>query len=97
VGTGHLTQEQLLRYLDGELSQSAARNAQSHLRACCSCQAEVDRLKEQIAAILEAQATVIGPSLPPPPSPWPRLEPRLEKASRRKHPSIWSRLFPPVR
>lgn len=78
--TSHLSREQLLRHLDGELSGSAMRKTAAHLQACWSCQVEFDRLKQHIALIVDAEAEVFGPSLPSPPKPWPRIEPRLEKA-----------------
>ena len=78
--TNHSSPEQLLRYLDGELSSSAMRKTAAHLQACWSCQVELDRLKQHIALIVDAEAEVFGPSLPSPPKPWPRIEPRLEKA-----------------
>jgi anti-sigma factor RsiW len=80
--TRHLSKEQLLRHLDGEMSISGMRRAAAHLQACWSCQVEFNRLKEHIAAIIDAHVNVFSPSLPPPGIPWPRLEPRLERASR---------------
>ena len=80
--TRHLSKEQLLRHLDGEMSISGMRRAAAHLQACWSCQAEFDRLKEHIASIIDAHVNVFSPSLPPPGAPWPRLEPRLERARR---------------
>jgi hypothetical protein len=89
--TSHLPPEQLLHHLDGELSRSAERVATEHLRACWSCQVEFDRLKQDIAIIFDAQAELFGPSLPSPPKPWPRIEPRLEAASARSLP-LWHKL-----
>ena len=89
--TNHSSREQLLRYLDGELSSSAMRKTAAHLQACWSCQVEFDRLKQHIALIVDAEAEVFGPSLPPPPKPWPRIEPRLEKARQSSIP-FWRKL-----
>jgi hypothetical protein len=87
--TGHLSQEELLRHLDGEMSNPGMRKAREHLQACWSCQVEFGRLKEHIAAIFDAQATIVAPSLPPPPAPWPRLERRLDRATRSNSPPFW--------
>jgi anti-sigma factor RsiW len=80
--TGHLSKEQLLRHLDGEMSISGMRRTAAHLQACWSCQVEFSRLKEHIAAIIDAHVSVFSQSLPPPHAPWPRLEPRLKQARR---------------
>ena len=88
--TKHLSYEQLLRHLDGELSRLAAWQAAAHLKTCWACQVELDHLKEQIADIVDAQSAVFGPSLPPPPRPWPSLEPRLEQqAARTGRTPLW--------
>jgi anti-sigma factor RsiW len=87
--TRHLSKEQLLRHLDGEMSMSGMRNAAEHLHACWACQVEFSRLKEHIAAILDAHVNVLSPSLPPPSAPWPRLEPRLERAMRSNPRPFW--------
>ncbi len=76
----HLTQQQLLRHLDGEMRVLEERKAEKHLRACWSCQAELGRLQAQIAEILEAEQKVYEPALPEPPRPWARLEPKLAQA-----------------
>jgi anti-sigma factor RsiW len=89
--TRHLSKEQLLRHLDGEMSISGMRRAAAHLQTCWSCQVEFNRLKEHIAAIIDAHVNVFSPSLPPPGAPWPRLEPRLERARRSELPSLWRR------
>jgi len=87
--TGHLSKEQLLRHLDGELSISGMRRAAAHLQACWSCQVEFSRLKEHIAAIIDAHVNVFSPSLPPPRAPWPRLEPRLKRVRRSNPLLLW--------
>ena len=88
--TSHLSRDQLLKHLDGELSRFAARRATAHLQACWSCQVEFDRLKQHIALIFDAQAEAFGRSVPPP-KPWPRIEPRLEQARVRSI-SLWEML-----
>lgn len=80
--TDHLSQKQLLRYLDGELSKSSASAATEHLHACWTCRGELDRVKKDIESIVDAHDQIFAPSLPPPPNPWSRLEPQL-RATRR--------------
>jgi hypothetical protein len=63
------------------MSKWAKRRMGDHLRTCGSCRAELCRLQEEIVTIFEAHVEVFEPSLPPPPQPWPRLEPRLARAA----------------
>lgn len=89
----HLSPEQLLRSLDGELSNSAARKTNEHLRTCSRCTLELDRLKDHVATIREAQLEIFEPSLPSPPNSWPRLEPRLDAMADTARTPLWKRLF----
>jgi hypothetical protein len=91
--TKHLSTERTLRYVDGELSKFATWQTTAHLKTCWACQAELDHLKDEIAAIVDAQTMVFTPSLPPPPGPWARLEPRLEQV-RCRNVSLWTKLVP---
>ncbi len=87
--TDHLTREQLLRFLDGELSRSSTARVADHLQSCWACRSSLDQLEGDIANILKAQIQVFAPSIPDPPNPWPRLEPRLAAAQSR--PPYWKR------
>src|SRR4051794_17464515 len=64
------------------------------MQACWSCQVELERLKDQIAVIIDAQTTVVEPASPPPPNIWPRLEPRLERAKEGNRVPFWKRFIP---
>ena len=93
--TDHLTRERLLLYVDGELSRSAMAETKEHVQSCWSCRVELDRLEEDIGVILDAHNQVFMPSLPDPPQPWPRIEPKLyarEESQRR--PFLWRRVAP---
>jgi hypothetical protein len=79
--TDHLTREQQLLYLDGELAKRAMRAAGQHLQSCWACRTELEHLQEDIGVIHDAQKFVALPSLPPPLRPWPPLEPRLASAA----------------
>lgn len=87
----HLSQEQLLRHLDGELSRFTSWQTTAHLKSCWACQVELDHLKEEIASIVDAQSVVAGASMPPPLGPWPRLEPRLNRARLEAVP-VWEKM-----
>jgi hypothetical protein len=90
--TNHLPLKQLLRHLDGELSKSTMRKTIEHLQACWLCQVELDRLREHIATIVDAQTEVFDPSLAQPPKPWPHLEPRLDRAAAEFGIPVWKKL-----
>lgn len=90
--TDHLSREQLLRYMDGELSRVGMSAAVEHLESCWACRAELDRLEADIAAIINAQSQCFVPSLPAPPRPWPRIEPRLHAAEENRNRTLlWKR------
>ncbi len=91
----HLSREQLLRYVDGELATRGARKATEHLRKCENCAVELDRFKEHLATIAEAQVEVFERSIPPPPKPWPWLEPRFDIAARMSDAPFWRRFVSP--
>jgi hypothetical protein len=61
--------QDLVRYLDGELSSRQARNIESHLEACGSCRAELSELKATLAdcALYQQQMEA---TLPAAPQPW---------------------------
>ena len=66
----HLTAQQMLRYLDGELTPREKRAANAHLRACWTCRSEVARLDGDVHTVVDAQREAFEPSLAPPPRPW---------------------------
>ncbi len=88
----HLTPQQMLAYVDGELSKSETRRAEDHLHSCWTCLTEVERLKADIATILDAQNESFSPALPPPPRPWPSFETVLARSLPAQPVSLWMRL-----
>ncbi len=94
--TRHLPREQLLRYLDGELSKVTIRKTTKHLQTCSECAAEFGRLKDQLAIVVGAQGQVFRSAMPPP-EPWPALQPRLHAAANANTASWWKQLLSPVR
>lgn len=88
----HLTPQQMLSYIDGELSKSEAREAEEHLHSCWTCLTEVDKLKADIATILDAQREQFEPALPPPPKPWASIESLMARAQREEPIPLWTRL-----
>jgi hypothetical protein len=89
----HLTPQQMLAYLDGELSRSEMHRADDHLHSCWTCRSEVERLKDDIATILDAQKENFSPALPPPPQPWVSFEALLARSAPAQPVSPWARMF----
>jgi hypothetical protein len=82
----------MLAYMDGELSKSETRRAEDHLHSCWTCLTEVERLKADIATILDAQNERFSPALPPPPKPWTSFETLLARRLPAQPASVWMRL-----
>ncbi len=87
----HLTPQQMLAYVDGELSRSETRRAEEHLHSCWTCLTEMERLKDDIATILDAQNESFAPALPPPPQPWPSFQAVLARSLPTPQASLWAR------
>jgi hypothetical protein len=87
----HLNPQKMLAYIDGELSKSETRRAEEHLHSCWTCLTEVERLKDDIALILDAQKEQFVPALPPPPKPWVSFETLLARNLPEQPESSWTR------
>lgn len=74
----HLTHQDILLMLDGELSLFRRYSDQRHVRACWACRSEVERLKSDIAILVDAQNEVFLPSIVEPPASWRPLGALLE-------------------
>lgn len=67
---GHLTDEQLTGFLDGEPGPGEA----EHLASCARCSARLEDIGAAEAAYVEYRDSIRGPLLPPPPHAWRRLD-----------------------
>jgi hypothetical protein len=81
----------MLAYVDGELSRMESRRVDKHLHSCWTCLAEMERLKGDIATLLDAQNEAFTPALPPPPRPWSGFDAILERNRDLSPPSWWFR------
>jgi hypothetical protein len=63
---GHLTDEDLIRSLDGELSSKETAEADAHILSCWSCRGRRQAIEEGIGDLVEYQNAIATPYLPPP-------------------------------
>lgn len=66
----HPSEEQLLRYSDGELPGRAASHVHSHLKACWQCRANLEEVEKTVGACVRYRTTVLQRHMPAPPAPW---------------------------
>lgn len=74
----HLTDEQLLLFADGELSQKDAERVRAHLETCWTCRTRLDDLHTAIKAFIHFRKDFLLPTIPPPTKPWDGLEPKFD-------------------
>src|SRR5579864_107055 len=78
----HLSDEQILLALDGELSSREAAKVNMHLEACWSCRARSQQIESAIADIVEYRDSLIRPYFPVPPGGLEEFSTRLQKLAR---------------
>jgi len=66
----HPTDDQLLRFADGELPDARAGEIRNHLRACWQCRSELEEIERTIGECVRYRKIVLEDCLPPPPAPW---------------------------
>lgn len=66
----HPPREQLLLYVDRELTPKEAARIETHLGACWSCRAQVGKIEKSIADFMEYDGAMLTPRLSPPPNNW---------------------------
>jgi hypothetical protein len=96
--TVHLTDEDLLRVLDGELSQGRAKQARAHLAGCSMCQVRLRKLEATIGDLVSVRET-LEPELPPEAGARSVFKARLAEEANLAPPSRWLRFLhnvPPV-
>jgi hypothetical protein len=62
----HLTDEALLRSLDGELTSQQTTKVNRHLSACWSCRSRRQAIEQEITDLVSYQRSFVSPYLPPP-------------------------------
>ena len=70
IGTSHLSQGDLLRFADGEVSRREAKKIQVHLAACWSCRTALAEIQETVGECVRYRQSVLHRALPDAPAPW---------------------------
>ncbi len=66
----HPSEEQLLRFSDGELPGRATSQVHTHLQACWQCRTNLEEVEKTVGACVRYRTTVLQRHLPAPPAPW---------------------------
>jgi hypothetical protein len=66
----HPENEEILRYVDGELPARAVRKIRTHLNACWECRAQLQEVEETISNCVGYRKNILQSHLPTPPAPW---------------------------
>ncbi|MDX1983049.1 MAG: hypothetical protein SFV51_22450 [Bryobacteraceae bacterium] len=92
----HPSDDQLLRYADGELAASEAGVVRKHLEACWQCRAELEGVQKVISGCVAYRKTVLE-ELPAPPRPWADLYSRMAEVDAAGRQSFGSRIAAALR
>ncbi len=79
----HLSDEELLSYLDGELAARQAAKAKRHLEACWDCRSRLRQMEGAIEALARWRPAKLHAEMTPPPKGWREFPIRLEQLASR--------------
>src|SRR5579864_2315673 len=88
----HPEEEQLLRYLDGELPAEAAGEIRSHLKACWQCRAAMEELQDVVSQCVHYRKNVLQRHLPTPPAPWVDIYHQFDEIDASVEPVLFNRI-----
>src|SRR5579864_4649565 len=91
--TLHPEEEQLLRYLDGELPAEAAGEIRSHLKACWQCRAALEELQNVVSQCVHYRKNVLQRHLPTPPAPWVDIYRQFDEIDASVEPGLFNRIL----
>lgn len=89
----HLTDEDLLRLADGELSMPRSAGVRGHLTACWECRARMAEVEATIANFVRAERKNLDPQLPPIDGPRALLQARLAEMEAQSRGRSWQDLL----
>ena len=96
----HLSDQDILLVVDGEVSGRRARQARAHLTACWLCRSRLGELEGTIAEFVTLHRRTLDPTFPPSTGSRALLKARLAEAAAVPSANSWLRLlqfFPPQR
>ncbi len=76
----HISDEELLSHLDGELSSRRAAEVRWHLQSCWNCRSRAEKMERAISELVDARNAFH--SAAPPPGEWHEFDARLSAAAR---------------
>jgi anti-sigma factor RsiW len=87
----HLSEEQLLRYSDGELPRREAAAVRAHLEACWECRTGLEELKKTVGDCVRFRKAVLERYMPPPPASWFDIRREISEVDQRQDSrSVWA-------
>jgi hypothetical protein len=89
----HLSDQELLLAVDGELPTGRAAQVRSHLFACWSCRARMAEIEGTIADFARAHRQTLDPQLPPIAGPRALLRTQLADLASKREANSWRGLF----
>jgi hypothetical protein len=90
--TLHPQEEQLLRYLDGELPVQASGEVRSHLEACWQCRAALEDLQNVVSECVHYRKNVLQRHIPAPPAPWVDIYRKFDEIDASLEPVLFDRI-----
>ena len=90
----HLSDEELLRLADGELSSRRAARVNKHLAGCWDCRARLHQFEQTIAHFVDLHHGTLDSRIPPAAGPRALLSARLAGASAAPREHSWAEVFP---
>lgn len=80
AATRHISDEDLLAHLDGELSARGAAHVRGHLQSCWECRSRAEKMGRAISELVDARNVFHAAT--PPPGGWRGFDARLSAAAR---------------
>jgi hypothetical protein len=75
----HPSEDDLLLYVDGELTSKEAASIKGHLEACWSCRVGTEKIQETISTFIDYRNHVLNPMVEPPPNMWRNFDDNLKR------------------
>ncbi len=89
----HLSDQDILLVVDGEISGRRARQARAHLTSCWSCRSRLEELEGTIAEFVSLHRSTLDPTLPSSTGSRALLKARLAEAAVEPSANRWPRLW----